>query len=307
MSRRFSFVGVTTGNSSIMKMFPRWRAALDLGEDVEMHGYDLPVEAEAGQYQDTIREIAADPQNLGGLITTHKVNVYRAASDLFDSLDDYARLCGEISCVAKRNGGLFGWAKDPISAGRAIDGLLGAEHFLAGGGEALCMGAGGSGIAITLHLISREDRPKRIFVTDTRNERLEHLRRLCDRTDTEVEFVRVSRPADHDRLLESMPPRSLVVNATGLGKDLEGSPIRDVARFPEAAVVWELNYRGALDFLHQAEGQQRERALHLEDGWRYFVFGWASVIEEVFERSLTEDDLSLMEREASSVRSGAAG
>ena len=37
------FVGVTTGQSSIMKMFPIW--AKELGLDAEIKGIDLPIHA----------------------------------------------------------------------------------------------------------------------------------------------------------------------------------------------------------------------------------------------------------------------
>jgi shikimate dehydrogenase len=62
-----------------------------------------------------------------------------------------------------------------------------------------------------------------------------------------------------------------------------GSPITDAARFPEEGVVWELNYRGALDFLSQARGRAEEDRLELHDGWRYFLHGWTEVIAEVFQ------------------------
>ena len=72
-----------------------------------------------------------------------------------------------------------------------------------------------------------------------------------------------------------------------MGKDIPGSPITDDARFPKHSMVWELNYRGELDFLKQAQAQSSSRALQVEDGWRYFIHGWTTVIEEVFRVDLT--------------------
>ena len=89
-------------------------------------------------------------------------------------------------------------------------------------------------------------------------------------------------PADNDRTLASLKPHSLVVNATGLGKDAPGSPLTDAAIFPADSLVWEINYRGELDFLHQAERQREARRLTIEDGWEYFIHGWTQVIAEVF-------------------------
>jgi shikimate dehydrogenase len=87
-----------------------------------------------------------------------------------------------------------------------------------------------------------------------------------------------------------------------MGKDVEGSPLRDTARFPEEAVVWELNYRGGLDFLKQARAQAAERGLTVEDGWTYFINGWSSVMEEVFQRPISDEDLRVLAAEAEFAR-----
>src|SRR5204863_7479118 len=73
-----------------------------------------------------------------------------------------------------------------------------------------------------------------------------------------------------DELVAAAPPRSLVVNATGLGKDRPGSPTSDRVAFPDRAVVWELNYRGDLRFLRQARAQAGGAELSVNDGWRRF-------------------------------------
>jgi shikimate 5-dehydrogenase len=105
----------------------------------------------------------------------------------------------------------------------------------------------------------------------------------------EVDYVHNCDPAENDRLLETVPRGSLIVNGTGMGKDSPGSPLTDGAVFPEQALVWELNYRGELEFMHQAERQQLSRGLLIEDGWRYFVHGWTCVIEEVFDVEMTPE------------------
>lgn len=104
-------------------------------------------------------------------------------------------------------------------------------------------------------------------------------------------LVGIADPLENDRLMASLPVGSLVVNGTGMGKDSPGSPITDDALFPEQGLVWEFNYRGELDFLHQARRQEQARGLVVEDGWRYFIQGWTSVIEEVFDVAITPDVL----------------
>ena len=82
--------------------------------------------------------------------------------------------------------------------------------------------------------------------------------------------------------MAGLKPGSLVINATGLGKDAPGSPLTDAAPWPEGGLAWDFNYRGDLVFLEQARAQQAAKRLHIEDGWVYFIHGWTRVIAEVF-------------------------
>jgi shikimate 5-dehydrogenase len=99
-------------------------------------------------------------------------------------------------------------------------------------------------------------------------------------------------------LLEALPPGSLVVNATGMGKDRPGSPLPADARWPEAVVAWELNYRGELDFLHQA----RAAGAQAEDGWLYFLYGWTAVMAEVLGFELTPERFAQLKATADGSR-----
>ena len=95
-------------------------------------------------------------------------------------------------------------------------------------------------------------------------------------------------PRLNDALMETLPPASLVINATGMGKDLPGSPITDAGNFPINGVAWELNYRGELHFMHQALAQREKRNLTVEDGWVYFLHGWTQVIAQALHIDLDE-------------------
>jgi shikimate 5-dehydrogenase len=293
-TKRFSFVGVTTGKSAIMRVFPAWAEHLGLG-DVVMSGYDLPIHADPQRYREIVRRLKADPLELGGLVTTHKIDLFQACRDLFDYVDPYAELCGEVSSLSKRNGQFRAHAKDPISSGRSLDEFVPQGYWAETGAEALLFGAGGSNLAITLHLMQGRDdprdRPARIVVVNRSPARLESMRAVHERLTcgVEVEYVENADQRENDRLLGTIVPGSLVVNGTGMGKDTPGSPISDAAVFPERALVWELNYRGELDFLQQARRQQEARGLVLEDGWRYFIHGWTCVIEEVFDVEMTPE------------------
>jgi len=115
----FYFIGVTTGRSSIMKLFPLWMKELGRPE-VVIEGVDLKLHDDPAAYRQIVAQIKNDPLALGGLVTSHKIDLFAAARDLFDYLDPYARICGEVSCISKQNGALAGYAKDPITAGDSI-------------------------------------------------------------------------------------------------------------------------------------------------------------------------------------------
>ncbi|GAA1434345.1 shikimate dehydrogenase [Microlunatus lacustris] len=284
-SSYMGFVGVSTGGSSIRRVFPEWADALALPTRT-LVGHDVPLDSPPQAYRDVVTAIRDDPEHWGALVTTHKMAVHAAARDLFDACDELAETFGEISCIAKRGDRLVGSAKDPVTARLALEEFVADDHFATGGGEALVLGTGGAGTALSHQLGVRTDRPGRITCTALTSEPLDHARAVHERAGLPADLVRyvVTRDADEvDALVAELPPTSLVVNATGMGKDLPGSPVSPVVRFPEHGVVWEFNYRGPLDFWHQALAQQAERDLHVEDGWRYFVHGWTQAVAEVFD------------------------
>jgi shikimate dehydrogenase len=307
MSERLQFIGVSTAGSSINELFPRW--AEILGIDATIAGRDLPVRADPRAYRAAVVEIAEDEAVRGALVTAHKVDVYEHAHDLFDVLDANARLCGEISCISKRDGKLVGHAKDTITAGLSMDAMLRRGYWSETGAHVLCLGAGGAGTAITVRLLQDEDRPERIVVTDRDPDRLAALRDVHSqlRATERVAYHAAEGTETSDSLLADLPPSSLVVNATGMGKDLPGSPISDAGRFPVRAVVWELNYRGELTFLRQARSQQSQRELRVHDGWRYFLHGWTEVIAEVFAIALTPELFARLAGAAEPFRPDGAG
>ena len=290
----FYFIGVTTTHSSIMRLFPRWMGVLHRPE-VIIEGIDLPIHAEPSAYRKITAKIKQDPLALGALVTTHKIDLYHAARDLFDYFDPYADLLGELSSISKLEGRLEGHAKDPISAGKSLDAILGRQYFLRTSGQVLIFGAGGSAVAVLLHLLKKTDpadRPARVILVDRLEHRLAHAREFAARigTDIEVETIHNEDPRQNDILMASLPPASVVINATGMGKDTPGSPISEAGIFPQNGIAWEFNYRGELDFLRQARNQATGRSLRVEDGWVYFVHGWTQVIAQVLHLDL---DLAL--------------
>lgn len=261
------FIGVTTAQSSIHQIFPHWATVAGV-KNAALQGIDLPVDSAPNQYRAAVNTILRDPNAQGALITTHKVGIYEHAQDLFTDFDPDARRLGEVSCIVKRGTRLTGQAMDTVAGPLALQAL--DWH----GPAALILGAGGAGLALAVSLQGD------IVLTDISETRLEKVRRL-----TAARCERVATPEDNDSLLAAMPSGSLIVNATGMGKDRPGAPITAHVRFPPDAVAWDLNYRGELLFLDYARAQ----GIRTADGWEYFLHGWTQIMARVFGFDLTPE------------------
>ncbi len=145
---------------------------------VAVYGHALPMDATPAQYRAMVEQIRDDPHHRGALVTTHKMNVYAAASDLFDELDPFAVSCAEISSISQRGDRLIGRAKDPLTVDLALNDFLPADHFADTGAEVVILGAGGSGTALSWALAERADAPSRITVTARKDADLETLREV---------------------------------------------------------------------------------------------------------------------------------
>ncbi len=299
------FVGVTTGKSSIMNVFPRWAEALGL--DAVLVGIDRTIHADPEDYREVVDFIKHDPLSLGALVTTHKIDLLTAARDMFDGLDTYAEILGEVSSISKQDGRLMGHAKDPISSGLALEAFLPANWWTKTSAEALVFGAGGSALAISMYMMDPrhgENRPRKVVVTNRSQPRLEEMKRIHRKLDYGVpcEYHHCPTFEENDAVTATMPERSLVMNSTGLGKDRPGSPVTDAARFPKRGLAWDFNYRGDLNFLVQANAQRQELGLTVEDGWIYFIHGWTQVIAEVFHIEIGPEQIDELSRIAADVR-----
>lgn len=304
--KSFYFIGVTTEKSSIIKLFPFWMNALGFPE-IKIYPYNLKIHDKSVNYRQAVAQIKYDDGCYGALVTTHKMDLYTAAKDMFDYFDPYALLLDEISCISKNDGRLEGHAKDPISSGATYDSFIDKDYYKNTGAHVLIFGAGGSSIATIIHLINKRykaERPDKIIVINRSQQRLDHLTELLKKvkTDINIEVICNSDPNVNDKVMESLPDYSIVINATGMGKDTPGSPITDKGIFPKKGWIWEFNYRGELDFLHQAERQKESRGVKIEDGWIYFIHGWTQVIFQALHLEMTSVIFDKLEKIANSLR-----
>ncbi|MEG0251956.1 MAG: shikimate dehydrogenase [Christensenellaceae bacterium] len=300
------FIGVTTGKSSIMKVFPEWAKALGL-KDTVMKGIDIEIHAQPEAYRKVVEFIKNDKLSMGALVTTHKIDLYNATKDLFEYLDPYAQMFSELSSISKRGDKLCGHAKDPISSGFALEEFVPknywAEHKDAG---VLIMGAGGSAISMCSYFMRPEFKgnyPSKIVIANRSKPRLdeiEEVNKMLNKSGILCEYYLTPDAGQNDEVLNKMGKGSLIINATGLGKDRPGSPLTDAAIFPQDSLVWEINYRGDLRFMYQALEQKEAKNLHVEDGWMYFIYGWTQVIAEVFDVAIEGEVLKNLDKIAAS-------
>lgn len=281
------FVGVTTKQSSIMRVFPAW--AEELGLSAVLKGIDLPPGAPAADYQDVVRFLKTDGLSLGALVTTHKLDIVSAAGEEFDDFGEDAQVLHEISSISKKDGKLWGNAMDALTSGLSLEAIIPEGYWHNSQAELILLGAGGSSLALTYYLHKRAAAgfpvPARITVTNRRISRLEEMRAMHASLGSTlpINYVQVADAPGNDAVVASAPQGSVVINATGLGKDRAGSPLTDEVAFPRDAIAWDFNYRGDLVFLDQARAQKPGLNIRAEDGWVYFLHGWTRVIADVFD------------------------
>lgn len=275
------FYGVTTGKSAIHRVFEAWKPLLGL-EHVELRGIDVPLDSPRYVHRAVVEFIRDDVLSMGALITTHKLDVYRHASDLLRQVNDAAGRLDEVSSLVTSEGWIDGLALDTITSGLSIEALvptLGGRHIVS-------MGAGGAALALVDHLVHRDadDAPASVTVTDISRDRLDSVERIAANASHSIEIrtIVMEPGSNHDALIAAAGPGAVIINATGMGKDRPGSPVSDDIVFGEGSFIWEFNYRGELNFLHQAQARAEQDKLTISDGWLYFIHGWTRVIDSVF-------------------------
>lgn len=290
-NKLFAFVGVTTKKSAINNFFPLWMKFLDA--DCTLVGIDISLDAPFSQYDDFLEQFLSD-QWIGALVTTHKSKIFhRLDSNGYTSnLTDRAKLLEEVSVVYKNtNSEIFGDATDPDAIFPILSRLLSDERWLSGCFQILIMGGGGAGLALFYTIISSEIIVKKIVITESDPLRRHFLTRKVDeiahKFKSEV-LIEVTDSQNSDKTIAELGSGALIVNATGMGKDLPGSPIRNPDNIFNNSIIWEFNYRGELNFLNDCMKIRDRKNFLIEDGWYYFIHGWANVLCTALNKTVTE-------------------
>ncbi|GAB2829257.1 shikimate dehydrogenase [Actinoallomurus bryophytorum] len=281
------FVGVSTGGSAALSLFPTWTTKLGLA--ASLVGVDLPLDASPNEYRAVVDRVAGDRHVSGALVTSHKVAMYEACGHEIKTWMPAARRLKEVGVLFRDSDGAIGAdANDFFSTREVSSALLSERERFAADGIALILGAGGAGTALA-HTLSADPSLgcRQIRVLDIDEERVAVLRDKVIGWDNPVPVQVEACGRVSDALVSSLPEGSLIVNATGLGKDRPGSPVTPSVILPLHSVVWDFNYRfvmqGEPNFFQIANDQASDRHLEVEDGWRYFLWGWAFAVSRIFE------------------------
>ena len=119
----FYYIGVTTTQSSIMKVFPKWADYLGIG-GTPIVGINCKIHDDPEVYRKVVEFIKHDENSLGALVTSHKLDLYEAAKKYFDEVGNYTHLLRELSCISKKDGKLWAHAKDPITSGLSYEAFI---------------------------------------------------------------------------------------------------------------------------------------------------------------------------------------
>jgi shikimate dehydrogenase len=280
------FIGASASMSRANLYFAGWAGVVGLAGT--LIALDVAPDQGAGEYERLVGQLLV-PEVVGGVVTNHKVGLFREFRCRDWQVSDTATALEVVSCFRTAPGGFEGNAEEPLAIERAIreiSAVNGAGPYR----ELLIFGAGGAGRAIA-YAASRmsEFGLARINITDTRMNRVEDVRRLSRDWGAEVNVELALNREVNNAMLKNAQPGCLVVNATGLGKDLRGSPLSSDSVFPMGSSAWDLNYRGGLDFLHHARTQSGGRGVRVFDGQTLFTAGWMEAMTYIARTHASDD------------------
>lgn len=292
------FIGISTAGSSVHTTFPEWAPLL--APSGVLRGVDLPENAAPDDFRRLVTAMRDNPDVTGAVVTSHKLRLHRAVSDLLDHADPLVDVTHEINSLDTRDG-IKAFARDPQSLDIVLDrtGLAAPDPTR----PIVCIGSGGSAIALLLAVgldipasiaAGRPVRPDTaasrgpLTILGRRRASLDEIRDVQARaglSDADVKLVFAPGPDEMSAITSAAAPGTVVANATGLGKTSPGSPLTGPEGFAAGTLAWDFNYRGPLTFLQQAH----QAGVPTENGWDYFLAGWAAALAAIGGVELTPE------------------
>ena len=292
----YLFVGISTEGSSVHQAFPLW--APILAPNGVLRGVNLPEDSEPERFRELVTNMRDNPHVMGAVVTSHKLRLYRAVSDLVEA-DAFVELTHEINSLDTRDG-IRAFARDAQSLDVVLDTT--ATDSPDPRRPFICIGAGGSAIALLLAMsldvqktldtgsVSRPTLANRrgsLSIVGRRQQSLDEIADVCHRIGldrSEIDLILASTPDHVSEITRAAERSTVVANSTGLGKTSPGSPLPGPAAFAPHTVAWDFNYRGPLTFLEQA---RQATSVRTEDGWDYFLAGWSAALAAVGQLEFT--------------------
>jgi shikimate dehydrogenase len=141
----YLFVGIDTAGSSVHRAFGSW--APHFGLEAQLRGVDLPESTDRPTWRRLVTALRDNPAVHGAVVTSHKLRLYRACSDLFDTAEPLVDLTHEVSALDTRDG-VHAYARDVQSLDLTLRGASAAS--VAAGRPLVCLGTGGAATALLL-------------------------------------------------------------------------------------------------------------------------------------------------------------
>lgn len=286
---KYFFLGVSTKSSLVNKTFPIWMDVFS--QKIDLETFDLQLRSGPEMYVSFIDGIQRPC--VGSLITSHKTDIFETCSHLFNDISEDAVALREISAVRRdQYGNLFGHNTDIAGSSRSLRRLtLENESWLSGNRNIIILGAGGACLSLIKSIRENIGCANKVLITEKRPDRLETVREIAERNAFEVGLKDASYVSD---AINESGKNPLIINATGMGKDIPGSPIPNPDDVPGDATFWELNYRGELDLFRRLKAASK--GIMVADGWDFFVDGWMNNILFVLNISLSDEEIRTFRR-----------
>ncbi|WP_189765881.1 hypothetical protein [Streptomyces xanthochromogenes] len=234
------------------------------------------------------------------MTTGHKTELGRDLTGYATVTKDVRRL-REAGTLRVDTDGLHASAHDVAAGGDIVQELLADSRWETGARHAVVLGAGGAGLALAC-VLTEASGVRQVILTEQSSARRREVRHILEAAGLDGGRVALAPATQNDSLVAEAPPGTLLVNATGLGKDTPGSPLADTTPLPARSLFWELNYRGQRPLLARAQATTGSTGGRAVDGWDFFVRSWFEALKTILETNWGRDELATFFRCAGEVQ-----